>query len=134
MLPRGRKFSRGRVIGWKRNVDNNLTGGAHANPILDTQEYQVDFVNGEVSEMTANVIAESIYASCIYEGNEYILMESLVDYSKNDNTMSVAYHRSVLPGRAFMRKYTAGLQICAHWKDRSTSCKYLKDLKESQPV
>ena len=36
MLPRGNKFSRGRVIVSKRYADGNPTGRANANPILDT--------------------------------------------------------------------------------------------------
>ena len=36
ILPRGSKFSRGRVIGRKRDVDGNPTGRANTNPILDT--------------------------------------------------------------------------------------------------
>ena len=62
MLPRGSNFSRGRVIGRKRDTDGNPTGRANANPILDTREYEVEFSNGEVSELTANVIAEYMYA------------------------------------------------------------------------
>ena len=63
MLPIGSNFYRGRVIGRKTDADGNPTGRANANPIIDTREYQVDFRNGEVSELTANVIAESMYAS-----------------------------------------------------------------------
>ena len=36
-------------------------GKAHANPILDTRMYQVEFAGGEVTESITNVIAESRY-------------------------------------------------------------------------
>ena len=90
MLPRGNNFARGRVIFRKRGADGNPTGRANANPILDTREYQVDFGDVEVSELTENVIVGSIYASRDKEGNEYIMMESLVDYCKNYKAISVA--------------------------------------------
>ena len=75
------------MIGRKREVDGNPTGRANPNSILDTQEYQVQFGDGEVSKLTENVIAESIYASCDDKGNEYLLMESLLDYRKNDKAI-----------------------------------------------
>ena len=75
MLPSQSNFACGRVIGRKRDAYGNPTGRSNPNPILDTQEYQVEFGDGEVSELTANVIAESIYASCDDKGNEYLLME-----------------------------------------------------------
>ena len=33
-------------------------------PIMDTRMNQADFKGGEVTELTTNVIAESIYAKC----------------------------------------------------------------------
>ena len=112
MLPRGSKFSRGRVIGWKRDTYGKLTVRANTNPILDSREYQAEFSDGEVSELTANGITKYMYASCDDEVNGYLLMDSLVEYRKNDKAMSVADQRSVLYGRQVMRKSTAGLQIC----------------------
>ena len=42
---------------------------AHVNPIMDTRLYQVEFNGGEVTELTNNVIAESMYAQCDADGN-----------------------------------------------------------------
>ena len=75
-----------------------------------------------------------MYSSCDDEGNQYLLMESFVDYWKNDKAMSVADQMSVLRGRKVMRNCTAGWQICVQWKDGLTSWQYLKDLNESKPV
>ena len=50
------------------------------NPILDTREYCVEFDDGEVSERTENVIAESIYTACDDSGYYYMMMNSMVDY------------------------------------------------------
>ena len=38
-----------------------MIGRAHANQILDTKAYQVEFMGGEVTELTTNVIAEPMY-------------------------------------------------------------------------
>ena len=48
--------------------------------MLDTMIYQVEFAVGKVTEITVNVIAESIYAQCNSNGNEYVLLDALVDY------------------------------------------------------
>ena len=47
--------------------------------------YQGEFTGEEVTELTINVIAESKYAQCDSEGNEYLLLDVLVDYQKDDN-------------------------------------------------
>ena len=41
------------------------------NPILDTCKYRVEFFDVEVSKLTTNVIADSMYAACDNYGNEY---------------------------------------------------------------
>ena len=57
MLPRGNSYARGKVIVRKRDVDGNAVGRSNYNPILDTREFNVKFDDGEVSELTSNVIA-----------------------------------------------------------------------------
>ena len=37
-----------------------------------------------------NVITESMYAACDDSGNEYLIMDSIVDYRKSDKALSVA--------------------------------------------
>ena len=39
---------------------------------------------GEVTELTTNVIVESMYAQCDADGNKYLLLSSLVDYHENN--------------------------------------------------
>ena len=57
-------------------------GRAHMNPIFNTRMYQVEFTGGKVTELTPNVIAKSMYIQCDADGNEYILLDVLVDYCK----------------------------------------------------
>ena len=57
MLPRGGTLARGRVTERKRDHKGNAIGRYNANPILDTQEYEVKFEDGDVTELTANAIA-----------------------------------------------------------------------------
>ena len=41
----------------KRDVDVNSIGRVNQNLILDTHQYEVYFTNGEVTDLTSNVIA-----------------------------------------------------------------------------
>ena len=83
MLPRGNLLARRTVIGRKRNARGDPTGNANANPIMDSCIYCIEFDDSNVCELTANVIAESMYASCDADGNKYILFDSFVDYKCN---------------------------------------------------
>ena len=61
-------------------------------------------------------------------------MESLVDYRKNEKSMSVADQKSVICGQPVMIKSTAGWQICVQCRYGLTSWQLHKDLKESHHV
>ena len=69
LLPRGDKMARGHVVAHSNNASENMMGRAHMNPILYISMYQVEFIGGEVTELTANVIAEAMYTLCDTEGN-----------------------------------------------------------------
>ena len=103
-------------------------GRSHANPMMDTRLYQVEFKGGKVTELTVNVFADSMYAQCDADRNEYLLLDVLVDYCKNNKAIDNSW------GRPVTQKTTAGWQLCCQWKDGSTSWKKLSELKESHPV
>ncbi len=70
MLPRGRTMVKGRVAARKHDRDGNPIGLANANPILDTPSCIVHFDDGDRAELTANMIAESLYSQCDPDGHE----------------------------------------------------------------
>ena len=74
MFQRRNTNDRVNVIVRKRYSDGNSIGRTNDNPILDTRKYRTEFDDGEVSEIMANVIAESMYAACNDDGNEYLMM------------------------------------------------------------
>ena len=51
--------------------------------------YQVAFAGGKVTELTANVIAESLYTEHDVDGNEHLLLGVLADYQKDNNVISL---------------------------------------------
>ena len=50
-LPCGGTLARGLVTERKRDHKGNVIGRSNANPIFDTQEYEVKFENGDVTEL-----------------------------------------------------------------------------------
>lgn len=134
MLPRGDKLARGKVIGRKRDANGDVAGRANANPILDTRTYEVEFADGEINELTANIIATSMYSQCDEGGNEYMLLDSFVDIRKTADALSLKEQEITVGGRKSKRHSTAGWDICCQWFDGSTTWERLKDLKESHPI
>ena len=135
MFPKGGTMTRGRVTARKRDADGNPKGRANDNPILDTREYTVEFDDGDVSELTANLIAESMYAQCDPDGNQYVLLDSLIDYRRLDTALKLSDQTVVRnDNRTYKKRNTIGWQICCQWKDGSSSWEKLSDLKESHPI
>jgi hypothetical protein len=115
-------------------LDGNLVGVANSNPIKDTRTYEVEFPDGEIAELTANAIAEAMYAQCDDDGNEYLLFDCIVDHKKSDKALTNATQGFSHNGKECMRRSTVGWHLCVQWLDGSTSWQSLRDLKESYPL
>ncbi len=77
LFPQGGALARGRVTRRKRDIDGNPTSVAHSNPILDNV---VTFDDGDVTELTANLITKSMYTQCDPDGNQYVLLDLIIDH------------------------------------------------------
>ena len=75
-----------------------------------------------------------MYAQCILEGNEYILLDVLVDYHRDNRTISLSDQQIIVWGTPVTHETTAGWQICCQWKDGSTSWEKLLELKKPHQV
>ena len=58
---------------------------------MDTRRYAFEFGGGEITELTANVIAESMYVHVYLDGNDALLMDSMVDYRLDDHALNIKY-------------------------------------------
>ncbi len=96
-VPRGGALSKGRVTSRKRDKDGNPVGRANASPILDTREYTFTFNNGDETVMSANLIAEVMYAQCDPDGNQYVLLDSIIDHNRLDSAIRPLYQKVVHP-------------------------------------
>ena len=126
---------RGHMVARNRDHEGNPIGRANYNTILDSHQYEVDFHDSDASDMTSNAIAEEIYAQCDPEGNQYLLLDSLIYFRSSESALSLADQNIVdVCDRQSICKTAKGCQICCQWKDGSTSWESLTNLKESHPV
>ena len=95
MLPCGGTMVKGRVAMRKHDRDSNPIGLANPNPILDTQSYIVNFDDGDQTELTANMIAESLYSQCDPNGHEYVLLDEIIDHRHRDLAIKLADQKVV---------------------------------------
>ena len=100
VLPREENMDRGEVVSWKQDVYGKPIGRENVNPILDSRWYEVDFDNGDVTEITANIIVERMYAQCGKKGNDMLLLNSFIDYRKSEWAMSLQYQQITVNGRS----------------------------------
>jgi len=117
MLPHGNSLACGTVIGRKCNARGDPIGNANANTIMDSRVYCIEFDDSNVCELTANVIAESMYASCDADGNKNILFDSFVDYKSNLKAATKDNQQIVHNGRNSLYRFTVGWHLCVQWKD-----------------
>ena len=112
-VPQGGTLLKGCVTARKRDKDGNPIRWANANPILDTREYTFTFNDGDETMLNANLIAEAMYAQCDPDGNQYVLLDSIIDHNRLDSAIRPLDQKVVRPnGRTYLRRRTVGWQLC----------------------
>jgi hypothetical protein len=126
---------RGRVVKRSRGLDGEAIGRAHPNPLFDTREYEVEFTDGTREKYQANIIAENMFAQVDDEGNQYLLLQEIVDHKKDNSAIPISEGMTInSSGTAKPKVTTKGWFLLVQWRDGSTSWERLVDLKESNPI
>jgi hypothetical protein len=103
-VPRGGTLSKGHVTAPKRDKDSNP---ANTNPILNMSEYTFTFNDGDETVMSANLIAEAMYAQCDPNGNQYVCLDSIFDHKRLDSAIRHLDQKVVRPdGCTYLRGST----------------------------
>jgi hypothetical protein len=77
----------------------------------------------------------SLYSQCDPDGNQYVLLEEIVDHQRLPTAIKLSDQKIVrADGKTYLKRSTIGWQLCCQWKDGSTSWENLADLKESHPI
>jgi hypothetical protein len=93
---------------------------ANPNPILDTRLYEVRFNDGSTQEYMANTIAENLYSQIDPEGNEYLLLDEVMDHRSNADAVTKENMYLDVAKRKPQRT-TKGWELLVQWKDKSST-------------
>ena len=66
-----------------RDTDGMPIGRSHNNPILDTRMCGLEYKNGKKVSLSANAIAENMFAQLDSKGNRHVLFQEIVDHRYN---------------------------------------------------
>ena len=115
LMDRGGESQLGTVKRRKRdNNGNPVLGVANSNPLLDTREYEVEFLDGSIDVLSSNTIAEALYSQVDQEGNSFALLAGFVDHRKDKTAVNLDDSR--VPGTNKLRRTTKGWQLLTEWK------------------
>ncbi len=110
-------------------------GVPNNNPILDGRVYEVEYMDGTIEAITANIIAENLLAQVDENGQRHILLDEIEQHRKNED--AVSREQGTYTTKNGLKKKvrtTKGWQLHVRWKDGSSNWVALKDLKDSYPV
>ena len=133
-LPIGGTTFEGTVKRRARDNNGKLHGKADINPILDTRTYEVEFPDGRTAEFSANVISEHMFTQCDPEGNQFLLLNLIIDHEVDDTAVTKEDRYIHVNGRKHHRKTTRGVRLCVSWKNGTTTWERLVGLKQSYPL
>ncbi len=136
LLPRdGEHMMAAKVIQRTKSDDGKIQGSHNRNPILDTRVYDVMFPDGVVQQYAANVIAENIFNMSDSEGQQHMLLDTILDHRTDGKAvLKEDAFITTSTGRKHRRKTTKGWYFQVQWRDGSSDWIPLRELKESNPV
>jgi hypothetical protein len=81
-LPQGHDGAMMHARVTKRMQDNEglPIGRASRNPLLDSRQYEVEYTDGNVEALTANIIAENLIARVDEEGRRQMMLDEIIDH------------------------------------------------------
>ena len=81
---------------------------SHSNPLFDACSCVVEFPDGMKKEHTANVISENLCAQCNPDGQQFLLLSSIIDHKKDDAAIQKVDQGFDLKGQKQLKKTTRG--------------------------
>ncbi|KAL7475891.1 hypothetical protein ACHAW6_001785 [Cyclotella cf. meneghiniana] len=130
LLLGGDKHKLTRVLHQIHHSNGMPVGTTHKQPAMDTHVNEVRFPDGRTKELAAKTITEAVYAQCNPDGNQYIMLDAIMNYRKIPD-VAISWNDQV---KIVVSRSTCGWELCCQWNDCSTSWQKLSDLKESHPL
>jgi hypothetical protein len=121
MLPKGDVLIPARVVRRERDADGNPVGTGNSNPILDTRIYDVQFPDGHTESYAANIIVENMYAQVDHEGNQFLLLDEIIDHRCDKQAITTENKYIDSPSGQRLIKTTKGWYLKVQWIEGSTT-------------
>jgi hypothetical protein len=97
LLPHGGELQKTTVRARVKDRDGLPMGRRKPNPLLDTRNYEIEFPDGSTAAISANTIAENLYAQVDAEGHSYSILKEITDHRTNGNAISKAHSLIAMP-------------------------------------
>jgi hypothetical protein len=121
MLPKGDVLVPAKVTARKRDANRNPIGIANKNPILNTCIFEVQFPDGHTESYAANIIVENMYAQVDHEGNQFPLLDEIIDHHSNEKAVQIKDKFANSPSGRRLKKTKDGWYLKVQWKNGITS-------------
>ena len=121
----------------RRAIDDHgePVGRANNNPILDSRQYEIEYLDGQIELMTANIITENLLSQVDEEGYKYLMIDEIEGHRKTSEAITKSDGTyTTRSGQQRAKRTTKGWEIRVKWKGGSSDWIALKDLKDSYPV
>lgn len=69
------------------NDEGTPIGVANDNPILDSRQYEVEYIDGRIKTLTANVIAENLLPQVDENGHQHMLLLEIEDHRSSSEAI-----------------------------------------------
>ena len=95
----------------------------------------MEFPDVAMKQYAANVIAENMYSQVDYDGQSAVILDFIIDYSKDDTAVPISENYvTKRSSTCRLRHTTEGWHLLVQCKDGSEQWVSLKLLKEHNPV
>ena len=133
----GEDIEYGRII--KRTVDEEgmPIGCRHdsGNVLLDNRKYDIEYLDGRIESITANILAENVISQVNEDGHRQLVLDEIIDHRKTPEAVPKSEGTYNIPGGIKKKVITTkGWEFYVQWRDGHCTWVKLKDLKQSYPI
>jgi hypothetical protein len=91
-----------------RDADGRPIGTTNDNPLLDTRKYAVEFRDGRVESVSANLIAQNLYSQLDDKGKRHILLTGIVDHRRDERAIDKRDAVVIMKKRDDVKRHRGG--------------------------
>ena len=89
IVPLAGELSKVKVLKRRLDRDRKPTDNKNENLILDTHQYEVQFLSVKINTYTANIIAENLYSHIDSEGHESFYLDEILEHHSDEPARSI---------------------------------------------